>query len=673
MESEKRSEITRRTFIELGAGALLSPALAGFSDGKPSPEDLLPPEGKPLLRTVIGRDCAQIPFLSWDTEGGRRAETNLLRPQSAVVIRTFSRGQWQNWANLQTRREVVSQAETKFHLEVAPHAELEWDIVSGPGQLIFKFPAPDRTAGGIEKIELTFPFDPRVTPTTVLPSVWGADGTMRLPAILTAPDFGQMLLTVSGSPEVKGQLEGSREHQTVDLILELAGPRSGEECTVILAPFRLPAPQGLANEDYWRPVRRGWFNVWQPSSKWGDQNRPYSAPAGILANNVISDPVSFAMPFYADLALWTPNLAPGISAASMVRQTIDWWLDHRVGSSGAVVGYWDYTSFLDANTGPLIAAWDYVEAMEDLGWLSQRIERLEFIAEYLAKRDVDGDGMVEALQSGNRNTLLEPARSCCWWDALNCGGKDGYSNALIYRAWCCLADLEAKLHRLAPQAHYLQLANRMRGVYAKVLFNPKNGWLAGWKSADGELHDYASPVVNGLAIEYGLVEHEPGRRILARLWEEIQAVSFKRFDLGVPSTLVPVHRSDYLQPDAIGLPKREDGSDTFGQYMNGGITAGHCLHFLAAHYVVGEAEKADQVFRAMLGRQAMGTFQNGVRNNPGEGIDWTTWGGEPCGYEGYLADTFFFLQTALLREPAFRDRYYRPLTSTRRVPGDSTR
>ena len=79
------------------------------------------------------------------------------------------------------------------------------------------------------------------------------------------------------------------------------------------------------------------------------------------------------------------------------------------------------------------------------------------------------------------------------------------------------------------------------------------------------------------------------------------------------------------------------------------------------HYVVGEPEKADMVLRAMLERQARGEFQNGVRDKPGEGIDWTTWDGKPCGCEGYLADNYQFLLAVLLRGPSFRARYYRPL------------
>jgi hypothetical protein len=246
-------------------------------------------------------------------------------------------------------------------------------------------------------------------------------------------------------------------------------------------------------------------------------------------------------------------------------------------------------------------------------------------------------------------------------DALNCGHKDAYTNALIYRAWRCLAELEGRLHRAPQQARYTQLAEKLKAAYARTLLNPDTGWLGWWKSADGELHDYAAPTVNGLAIEYGLVAPAQGREILAKLRRKMEEAGFTRFDLGVPSMLVPVLRADYLLPDAFGVPKKEDGTDTFGQYQNGGISAGHVLHFLAAHYVVGEPEPADRILRAMMERQGRGEFQNGVRDMNKRGIEWTTWDGKPSGYEGYLADSFRFLQAVLLREAPFRERLYRPL------------
>jgi len=111
------------------------------------------------------------------------------------------------------------------------------------------------------------------------------------------------------------------------------------------------------------------------------------------------------------------------------------------------------------------------------------------------------------------------------------------------------------------------------------------------------------------------------------------------------------------------MPSREDGTDTFQNYMNGGISAGHTLHFIMAHHVVGEPEKGDRILRAMLDRQATVGFHNGVRNRGDGGIDWTTWNGAPKGYEGYLADVFMFMQATVLREPALRARFYRPFTA----------
>ena len=92
----------------------------------------------------------------------------------------------------------------------------------------------------------------------------------------------------------------------------------------------------------WRPTRgqarRGWFNIWQPSARWGDQGNPFSAPAGMLGNNVISDPASCSLWFYADQAFWTPEVSPGLSMMPLVRRTLEFWLDDkRMRPTGEVI------------------------------------------------------------------------------------------------------------------------------------------------------------------------------------------------------------------------------------------------------------------------------------------------------------------------------------------------
>ncbi len=614
------------------------------------------PNAQVAYRAETDRPC--ISFLSWDTEGGRRVDTNLLRAGAGVGVRFLVDRQWTEVpsASVTSRDDT-----TAFELRVVDDASATWEVRRHRGALSLCLRVRSDPTGRIKAAEIVFPFDPRVTPTTILPARWQSDATLHLPGVVNAPDFGPMLLKEATGRSVAGRLLGSRRHKTVDLTLRLEPLEAGGSFALELSPVLLPPPEGLRSTDLWRLARRGWLNGLQPTAEWGDKGKPHSAPAGMLGNNVVSDPASCSLWFYADQAFWTPRITSEIPPARLVRRTLDWWLDHKVRPTGEMIAYWSYGGFLDANSSPLIAAWTYFETTGDRKWLSRRIECLERLADFLAKRDVDGDGMIEATQSGNLGTLVQPNRSCSWFDALNVGHKDGLTNAIAYRGWRCLADLEHRLGRTEKRARYSRLADRLKAVYRDALFNPTTGWLGMWRSADGELHDYASPVWNGIAIEYGLVDPAEGRQILSRLRAKMGQVGFTRFDLGVPPMLIPVRRADYLLPNACGIPKREDGTDTFGYYMNGGITAGQVLHFLAAHYVAGEPEPADRILRAMLARQQRGEFQNGVTDAYPKGIDWTTWNGTPSGYEGYLADSFRFLQAVLLREQSFRDRLYRPL------------
>jgi len=394
-------------------------------------------------------------------------------------------------------------------------------------------------------VQVVFRFDPRVTPTTVLPSVWKSDGSFLAPLIISAPDFGQILMRVTSGEACRARLEGSRQGHIVDLIVELPQLDADHPCRLDFIPVILDPPAGLQESGVWRLARRGWFNAFQPAAPWGNPQRPASAPAGILSNNVISDPCSFSLIFSADHSLFTPPLPEGISVANLVRQSVEFWINQRTRSNGEVAGYTDYYNFLDANAGPLTCAWDYVEATNDLTWLEKTIARLEFIAEVNVRRDQDHDGLVEASQSGNPNTLFLPDRSSNWWDAVNFGHKDAYANAVIYRSWRCLADLEAKLHRQPEQARFTQLADRLRAAYARQLLNPRTGWIAEWRSREGLLYDHASPVVNGLAVAYGLVSPENGRSIVDKLWAQMKSAGFNRYDLGLPSFLEPIPKADY--------------------------------------------------------------------------------------------------------------------------------
>jgi hypothetical protein len=652
---------SRRTFLQACAtGAVAAGSGAGIPSAMGISTGVSPSHAVVRLEPDPKRPL--IPVLSWDTEGGERFRTNLLR-SPGVGLRVRLETLWLDGTDLPSSAD-KRDGGAHYRLQAAENCTLRWDVSVSQDSFTMTLSTEGSATLPPGSVELVFRFDPRVTPTTVLPAEWQADGKFDPPLVISSPDFGPMLLSVSTLGKIRGRLEGNRSPvHMIDLVLEMPELSADRQITMRFTPVTLAPPEGLGDESMWRLARRGWFNSFQPAASWGDQNdlHHHNGPPGILANNVVSDPASVSQILYADPTIWIPEVAEGVSVARLVRRSVEFWLEKRTLMSHEVIGYTDYVNFLDANPNVLISAWDYVEATEDLAWLERTIRTLELIADFTALRDQDHDGLAEATQSGNADTLWALA-SCNWFDAVNYGYKDAYSNALIYRAWRCLADLEGRLHRDQQRARYTQLADQLKAAYGPALYNPQSGFLACWKSADGKLHDYASPIVNSMAVEYGLVGPEQGRKIIENLWTKMQAVGFTRFDLGIPSTLEPVHRSDYLQPDGFGIAQREDGTDTFQQYQNGGVSAGCTLHFLIANYLLGYQEKADNLLRAMLGRQQSGAFQNGVQDVLPRGGEWVTWDGKPCGYEGYLADVYFFLQAVLLREPAFRKRYLGPLS-----------
>jgi hypothetical protein len=277
--------------------------------------------------------------------------------------------------------------------------------------------------------------------------------------------------------------------------------------------------------------------------------------------------------------------------------------------------------------------------------------------------DKDDDGLVETERSGNPGSLVDPDRGETWWDAVAAGNKNAYLNLLVYRALRNMSDLERKLGHTDHTADYDARANALRRAFHQVFFNPDTGWYGWWRDRDGQLHDYASPFINGMAIEYGVVDAELGREVLARLADKMDEVGFDRFDLGVPVTLIPIPRDAYLKMASpiLGASAKKDGSDGFQHYMNGSTNACFTLPYLAALYVVGKSERADKILQAMLKRQTEVGFQNGKRQAADAGIEWAAWDGSPSGADGYLADTYQFMQAVMLREPELRARWYRPM------------
>ncbi|MBX3255565.1 MAG: hypothetical protein KF862_15630 [Chitinophagaceae bacterium] len=614
------------------------------------------------LKISAGRHDAQLFEIGWDTEGTGRDTINLLSAPAKLQLQ--KKGQL---LNPKAKTKIISSHAIQYEFLLPGNKRLAWQIETKDSELIIQLISDDDIDEEVDKIELLLPFNPRKAMTSVISSNWNIENKFRLPVVISAPDIGQMLTTGIGNKEITGYSKGNRSEGTLHITIEIPVPGKGFNSGLKFNPLILHAPQGYTDENKWKSARRGWFNFIQQScgaSGGGEK------VVGVWANNALSDPVSSTIYMLADAVLLVPELAPGVPVAPILRRSLDYFINHKTTSYG-LVGYTaggtpalvddkgdpdpndrnynagQHQMVMDGNPSLIIGAWAYYKVSADKEWLLSNVKTLELIAGYMAGRDVDHDGMIESKQSGNSRSR-PPRNPDMAYDAYASGHKNAYINALAYRSFKCLAYLEKELENNEREEKYLQLAVRIKAAYINTFYNPETGWLAWWKSEDGNLHDIYSDIPTSLAISYGIVDKQAGKEMLQRYWEALEKTSFKRFDLGLPVCLRPVKKEDM------------EHYTEFEMFLNGGCAVSNTSCTLDALYCVGMTEQADMVLNAMLERQRRGVFPNGggFQNgfvdkypNGGEIYDWS---GNTAGYEGHLVYCWTFLQSLLYKDLALR-------------------
>lgn len=140
-----------------------------------------------------------------------------------------------------------------------------------------------------------------------------------------------------------------------------------------------------------------------------------------------------------------------------------------------------------------------------------------------------------------------------------------------------------------------------------------------------------------------------------RLLEKMKESGYTNFSLGLPGNLIPVARKDYFAPQLKwGQGNREDNSDGYQIYENGGATASFSYFTLAALHGLGRIAHGDRILFPMLESFAKGDFQGYCVS--GKSKDWKMWNGTCTGYEGLLADNYCALLAVLDREAAVKRR-----------------
>ena len=499
---------------------------------------------------------------------------------------------------------------------------------------------------------LVLNFDSALNHTTLL-GLMNEDGSMRLPAILHLPDQGTFRITSNRAKGLALGYDALRQADHPDPLKSIARPTDDYvKVTFPAASAALPDidytldmvaiyPGGpeLARDARFDGFRCNWLNIFQLNPR-----------LRVLANHSASDPCAFTLFEYSAMAARTPPLAGGLTAMDLIHLTLDRYLSGMKAYGIAGVQKDVPYDYLDSYPSLLIAASDYVQATNDTAWLKKNYPGLRGWATKMLTMDRDGKGLLEYPLSGNSGSWPEvlTVRPANWWDDVGFGHQDAYSNALAFHALEGMAEMARRADKPEDAQLYASRAQKLRSVYFDTFYNPTTGVLGGWRSADGKLHDYYFLFVNSVAIDYGLVPKEKANQIMDRLLAKMKEVGYTHFEYGLPGNLVPILRKDYAHHVfESGGGKKEDGTDSFQIYQNGGAAGNYAYFTLRALYQLGRHADADAMLFPMLAGYEKGVFQGFAPN--GKTYDWRSWDGAAHGYEGYLVDNYLALLAVLSR------------------------
>ena len=337
----------------------------------------------------------------------------------------------------------------------------------------------------------TLAIDQKANHATLLGLMKPGERRMQLPCVLHLPDMGSARITCN-VPNQKVDYDARRYVRPSFVHVSLP-PATAEhpevEYTFHVEAFHPPIA-GIEKNSLFDGFRRSYLNMFQVNPR-----------VQMLANNSSSDPVPFTLFIYAEMAAHAPPLAPGLTCLDLVRMTLDQYLSGALGygMKGYAVKPMDadliawktpWTS-LDTTPSLVLSPCIYVERSKDETWARLHYPELATWTRDMLLGDKDGNGLVEYPRTGNLGDRPTPDnRPANWWDTINFGHEDAYSNALVFRTCSKFSDLARKLGHADDAKFFSEKATKLRAAYLPAFLNPSTGVLAGWKSADGKLHDY---------------------------------------------------------------------------------------------------------------------------------------------------------------------------------------
>ncbi len=444
----------------------------------------------------------------------------------------------------------------------------------------------------------------------------GRNGFVELPALIAADSGGCLAVRrLEGNGRFHTESYRSSEARSTGFVLAVADtqdapliiPRGRQRAVFELRPCAL-LPLFSAQESVLSDgLRKCWtagFSAFRPEF-------------GGFSNNAISMNCHVNQHTAFDFAAFTARPPAGPNPLDLVQFSVG-----RALLDGGGYGY-HRNLYLDSDPVLLCGAGRVVQLTGDRDWLERVGPGIRAAACRILDNFDPREGMIVSRSlSGNSGTYRWSSNAM---DVVGFGHIDAYVNAWSFRGLKNAAVLCARLGDAGLAELCAEVAANLAANYARQLVNAATGWVAGWRSRDGQLHDYGFLWINGVACAFGVMQPAIARQALANLEAKRREVFPESGYAGLPLNLLPIAPEDHMLP-RIGYQTKP----TYENYTDGALSPFTATYYLRALSRNGLATEA----RALADSLERG-FADALFHGPyGTGKEFMIWTGADSGYEG---------------------------------------
>jgi len=336
----------------------------------------------------------------------------------------------------------------------------------------------------------------------------GRNGFVKMPALIAADESGCLSVELkSGKGAFHTESYKNLEARSTAFVL---AERDNSEAPLVI-------PEGISKAvfemrpEVLLPVPRERENTLSAGVKkcWTAGFTAFRAEFGGFSNNSISTNCHVNQHCALDFAAFTAKASCGMEPMELVKFSIG-----RALMDGGGYGY-HRCLYLDSDPVLLSGAGRIFQLTGDQKWLERVRPGIIAAAKRIKEHFDEREGMLvcRAL-SGNSGTYRWSSNAM---DVIGFGHIDAYVNAWAFRAMKNADVMFRLLGEDSLAGNCEEIAAALSENYARQLVNPETGWVSGWRSRDGQLHDFGFIFINGIAGAFGVMEESATRKALGNL------------------------------------------------------------------------------------------------------------------------------------------------------------